>query len=240
MNSYFLDDAMGILFFPKFPSNILGIYPFEIARNAKISADISRSDLHHLLGGVPDNIPIRCVIFFFIRHQSHTNDCINKLLEYYPSVVIIGGFIDKIYHNDRQNQPKKSSNTCGIILTGDTNHLNIRQIVLENHINRHEDIKNKLKQLKSIENKSSLSFAIQISCVARGSNFHNNEQNVECSLFRNLFPNTPLIGIFGNGEIGHDYLSNDNNQISQQQQIKTNKNLFLSYSTVFSFISLNL
>jgi len=134
---------------------------------------------------------------------------------------------------DKINQ-KKSSNTCGIVLTGDKNHLNIQQIVLENHIHKREDIKNKLKQLKSIENQSTISFGIQVSCVARGKDFYNNEQNVECTEFRNLFPNTPLIGIFGNGEIGHDYLPNS------QQQIETNRDLFLSYSTVFSFISLNI
>jgi len=235
LNYYYLDDAMGILLFPKFPSNILGIYPFEIPRNAQIPADMSRSDLHHLLGCVPDDIPIRCVIFFFIRRQSHTNDCIKKLLEYYPSdLVILGGFIDKIHYDDRKNQQKKTSNTCGIVLTGDTNHLNIRQIVLENHINTREDIKTKLKQLKSIENQSCLSFAIQVSCIARGSDFYNDEQNVECSEFRNLFPNTPLIGIFGNGEIGHDYLPNEN------QTSQTNKDLFLSYSTVFSLISVHI
>ncbi len=50
---------------------------------------------------------------------------------------------------------KKSSNTCGIVLMGDANRLNIRQVVLENHIHSREDIKNKLKQLKSIEYKSS-------------------------------------------------------------------------------------
>jgi F-box protein 22 len=226
---------MGILLLPKFPSNVLGMYPFEIPGNVKISPDMSRSDLHHFLGNVPDDIPIRCVIFFCIRHQSHTNDCIKKLLEYYPSVVIIGGFIDKIHYDNRQNQSKKSSNTCGIILTGDPNHLNIHQIVLKNHIHKREDIKNKLKQLKSIENKSYLSFAIQISCVARGCDFYNDEHSVECSEFRNLFPNTPLIGIFGNGEIGHDYLPNED-----QQNPQTNKDLFLTYSTVFSLISLHM
>jgi F-box protein 22 len=226
---------MGILLFPKFPSNIFGIYPFEIPRNTQIPADMSRSDLHHLLGGVPNDIPIRCVIFFIVRRHSHALDCIAKLLEYYSSeIVIIGGFVDKIHYDNRQNQSHKSPNICGIALTGDKNHLNIRQIVLESHIDKREDIKNKLKELKSNnEKKSNLSFGIQVSCVARGSDFYNDEHNVECSEFRNLFPNTPLIGIFGNGEIGHDYLP-------KEKQFETKKDLFLTYSSVFSLISINL
>jgi hypothetical protein len=47
-----------------------------------------------------------------------------------------------------------------IFRTGDTNHLNIYQVVFENHIHTCEDIKKKLKQSKSLKNKSCLSFAI--------------------------------------------------------------------------------
>lgn len=228
---------MGILFLPKFPPNVLGIYPFEVLTTVQKSPDMSRSYLHNLFGNVPDDIPIRCVILFCTRHQPHTINCIKKLREYYPSIVIIGGFVNKVHLNDRQGQAAKSPNTCGMILTGDTNHLNIRQVVLENHIHTREDIKNKLQQLKSIENNSSLSFGIQASCIARGLDFYNNERNVECSEFRNLFPNTPLIGIFGNGEIGHDYLPNEK-QSSQQKT--TDKELLLTYSSVFSLISFHM
>ncbi|CAF1103252.1 unnamed protein product [Rotaria sp. Silwood1] len=238
------DSAMGILLFPKLPSNVLGIYPFEISYNTKISADMSRSDMHHLFGCVPDDIPIRCIIFFFTQRQSHSVDCIKKLLEYYPSnVAIIGGFVNKIRYNDRQSQFKPSLyNTSGIVLTGDPNHLNIKQILLESHIDTRESVKDKLKQLKSIESNRCLSFAIQVSCVARGSDFYNGEKNVECTEFRNLFPKTPLIGIFGNGELGYDYLLNDN-QISTQEQINTKKDIndvFHAYSTVFSLITLRM
>jgi hypothetical protein len=201
---------------------------------------MSRSELHSLLGSVPDDVPIRCVIFFLIHRQTRTVNCLKKLLEYYSSdIPIIGGFVDKIHYDDRQNnRNKSSSNACGIVLTGDTRHLRIKQVVLDNNLHTREAIREKLKELKSVENKSCLSFAIQVSCVARGSEYYNNEQNVECSEFRNLFPQTPLIGIFGNGELGYDYLPNDN-QILQQNAIQT-KDLFRSYSTVFSLISLHM
>ncbi|CAF2464080.1 unnamed protein product [Rotaria sp. Silwood2] len=239
-----LDNAMGILLLPKFPSNVLGIYPFEIPCNTKLPTNMSRSDLHRLFGCVPDDIPIRCVIFFFTGRQSQSFDCIKKLLEYYPSnVAIIGGFVDKIRYNDRQRQSKQSLyNTHGIVLTGDPNHLNIKQIVLESHIDTREGVRDKLKQLKSIENNQCLSFAIQVSCVARGSDFYHEEKNVECSEFRNLFPKTPLIGIFGNGELGHDYSLNDN-QTSERERtnIKTEiDDVFHTYSTVYSLISLRM
>ncbi|CAF1350418.1 unnamed protein product [Rotaria magnacalcarata] len=240
-----IGNAMGVLFFPKFPSNIFGIYPFEIKYNTKISDSMSRSDLHHLLGRVPDDIPIRCVIFFFTGRQSHSVDCIKKLLEYYSTdVVIIGGVVDKIRYHDRENQQKSLVyNTCGLALTGDRKHLNIKQILLRSHLGTREAVKEKLKQLKSIENNECLSFGIQVSCVARGEEFYNGEKNVECSEFRSLFPKIPLIGIFGNGEIGHDYLLNDT-EASEKERTSTNKiaidDVFHAYSTIFSLISLRM
>ncbi len=71
-------------------------------------------------------------------------------------------FIEKVYYYDRQNQKKKPSNIFRIVLTRGTNHLNSCQVVLENHIHTHENMKNKLEQLKSIENKACLSFAIKL------------------------------------------------------------------------------
>ncbi|CAF1542845.1 unnamed protein product, partial [Adineta steineri] len=129
------------------------------------------------------------------------------------------------------------------VLTGDRTHLNIRQVVLKSHIQTREAVRDKLKELKSIENEQCyLSFGIQVSCVGRGVDFYHQESNVECSEFQKLFPNTSLIGIFGNGELGHDYLLNDNDA-SQQQQRTTKeslKDLFHTYSTIFSIISLRM
>lgn len=199
---------------------------------------MSRSELHRFLGSVPDNVTIRCVIFFFVQRQSYAVDCIKKLLEYYPSqIAIIGGFVDKINYDDRQIHPNQIlSDACGIVLTGDNHNLHIGEILLENHIRTREQIRERLTELKYLERNSYLSFAFQISCIARGSNYYNDEQNVECSEFRKLFPYTPLIGVFGNGELGHDYLPNYNQKIAKQQ---SGKNLFRGYSSVFTLISLH-
>lgn len=200
---------------------------------------MSRSELHRFLGSVPDDVQIRCVIFFFVQRQSYAVDCIKKLLEYYSSqIAIIGGFVDKINYDDRQIHTSRTTyDACGIVITGDRKRLNVGEVLLDNDVRKREQIRDKLKQLKSLEIKPCFSFAIQISCIARGSNHYNDERNVECSEFRKLFPNTPLIGVFGNGELGHDYLPNRNQTISAQQR---GKNLFRGYSSVFSLISLHI
>ena len=242
MMRYILDDGIGIFFFPHFPADVLGIYPFEIPCNAQIASDMSRSELHRFLGSVPDDVPIRCVVFFFVQRQSYAVDCIKKLLEYYPSqIAIIGGFVDKINYDDRQIHTSRTSyDACGIVITGDSRRLQIGEVLLENHIRTREQIRDKLKELKYLEQERSLSFAIQISCIARGSNYYNDEANVECSEFRQLFPRTPIIGVFSNGELGHDYLPKEQSNEPRSKTKETGKNLFRGYSTVFSFISLRM
>lgn len=234
-----VDDAIGILFLPHFPPDVLGIYPFEIPSSAQISSDMSRSELHRFLGSVPDDVQIRCVIFFFVQRQSYAVDCIKKLLEHYPSqIAIIGGFVDKINYDDRQIHATRTSyDACGIVITGDRKRLHIGEVLLDNNIRTRVQVRDKLNELKYLDSNRCVSFAIQISCISRGSNCYNDEENVECSEFRKLFPKTPLIGVFGNGELGHDFLPNDNQTITKKQ---TGKNLFRGYATVFSLISLHL
>ena len=48
------------------------------------------------------------------------------------------------------------------------------------------------------------SVAFMYACVARGED-HYGKKNVESAAFRRHFPNTPLLGFFGNGEIGYEY-----------------------------------
>ena len=48
------------------------------------------------------------------------------------------------------------------------------------------------------------SVAFMYACVARGEE-HYDKKNVESAAFRKHFPTTPLMGFFGQGEIGFEY-----------------------------------
>ena len=76
------------------------------------------------------------------------------------------------------------------------------------------------------DNSMRTQFAIHISCVARGKNYHKKE-NFEVDFFKNSFPNIPVVGFFGYGEIG--LIEND----ESEDEIK-----YLSYSSIFTLISL--
>lgn len=44
-----------------------------------------------------------------------------------------------------------------------------------------------------------------------GTHYYNNQINFARSKFRNMFPNTPLIGVYVSRPSGHNYLPNKNN-----------------------------
>lgn len=95
-------------------------------------------------------------------------------------------------------------------------------------------MEDKIKTLKSSLPSSNTSFAFMFACLGRGQGLHG-EKNVESAIFRKYFPQTPLVGLFGNGEIGSDF-SGAVQRHSEQADYKKKKvqtKLYHSYTTVF-------
>ena len=82
-----------------------------------------------------------------------------------------------------------------------------------------------------------------------GSNFYKRKHNVESEAFRQIFPQTPLIGIFGQGEIGLTYLPNEKSidtfsdpsaskrRKLQEEERFSHQEFSHSFTTVFVMIS---
>lgn len=221
---------MGLLLMPKCPPQIFGVYPFEIPRQARIT-DLSRSEFHQLLGGIPDDLAIRFVVLFYRQHNRQICDCVKLLTELYSSSIVInGGVIDGIRSTAERDS---SSFIGGFALTGEEKYLRIRQVVISSPEPTRNSAREQLKKLKSKETEGGrFSFGIQVSCVARDSEFYHGEEHVECSEFRSLFPQTPLIGVFGNGELGHDFYPED--EPSKDKGVH-----FRAYSSVFTLVSVH-
>jgi hypothetical protein len=106
-----------------------------------------------------------------------------------------------------------------------------------------------LKQLKEKHVIASLgqktrSIGFMVACVARGTHVHG-RSGVESGIFRRHFPTTPLLGFFGNGEIGITCLgpsSSPTHPHSFQSNLpsapKKSRTTYLhSYATTFTLIS---
>ena len=94
----------------------------------------------------------------------------------------------------------------GIVFCGTREQVKVASIVVEPWSETSDEIEAKLKKLKDTHIPHRHSLAFMFACIGRGQHFHEGVANVESGLFRKLFPNTPLFGFFGNGEIGFDYL----------------------------------
>jgi hypothetical protein len=65
--------------------------------------------------------------------------------------------------------------------------------------------------------------AFMFACCGRGVGLYRGKKNVESRIFQKLFPKTPLIGVFGNGEIGLEYVPvvSDENDDSPPKKPRT-------------------
>ena len=117
-------------------------------------------------------------------------------------------------------------------------HLRTASVILPYSTNSPGKVEEKIKKLKTYLTPGKTNFAFMFACLGRGEGLHG-EVNVESSIFRKHFPSTPLIGLFGNGEIGCDfYPTGSENTSSQDYKRKTNKKkLYHSYTSVFILFS---
>ena len=94
----------------------------------------------------------------------------------------------------------------GIAFCGSEDDIKVASVVVEPWSETPDTIEKKLQKLKNTHIPEKNSVGFMFACLGRGVHFHAGQENVESGLFRKVFPNTPLFGFFGNGEIGYDYL----------------------------------
>ncbi|KAL3865390.1 hypothetical protein ACJMK2_042781 [Sinanodonta woodiana] len=173
----------------------------------------------------------------------------NTLRENYKGAVIAGGYIDchvpdlgdgRTFDWDDESKPIFVS--C-VALCGEN--VQCASIVLDHKIYTPQTIEDKLLKLKACGLPEEKSFAFMFACFARGKYFYQKE-NVESSIFKKLFPKTPLFGFFGNGEIGFTHLPGASSGDTRlqleggegQSKGKKSSKMHHAYSTVFCLVSI--
>ena len=163
-------------------------------------------------------------------------------------------------HNDDEDlltdeRAASYKRSVGLIFAGEG--IQAASVILPPNIKNESRVMKELQKLKDCEgfdldHPNSNSFAFMFACCGRGKHFHNDKSNVESKCFKALFPNTPLIGIFGEGEFGWNYLPRENNPPSKNTQKEkerhSNSRSFTrlkerdichAYTTVFVVLSIN-
>lgn len=146
--------------------------------------------------------------------------------------VVIGGGIAEYVFGDGQLNPEEIESESNILVVGISGkNVKAASIILGSEVTTAETVQQHLRKLKQVGLNEETSFAFQFACLGRGWGWYG-EHNVEADAFRKVFPKTPLVGFFGNGEIGHDALEVGN------FTEKPFPNIDHAYTTVFCFISI--
>ena len=118
-----------------------------------------------------------CVTFFCLLHPCHFPGCVCHRSE--PGLYGVA--------------------FCG----GDD--LQVASVVLDANVRSQADAEAAVRRLERSHIRQENSIAFMFSCIGRGESYYR-APAVDSRAFRKVFRTTPLLGFFGNGEIGYEYL----------------------------------
>lgn len=141
-------------------------------------------------------------------------------------MVIIGGLVESFLMVDNE---VRGTGVVGLAIAGD-----VEAISMVHHGDTAEGMQQSLRQLKKSGipcEKNSNTACFMVSCIGRGEKFYY-AKNVETGIFRQEFPGIPVLGFFGNGELGLDLHSCEG-------KLERDGHFLHSYSSVFCLCSLS-
>ena len=194
----------------------------------KFPMDGKQSDLSKL---IPSDLAIKCLLVFMTPHENTHYDKImqSALLRQNSNVALGGAFVDR------------SESGCGSCVAFCGDGVEAASIVIKPK-DKEAEIESKLKLFQETGLMKDKCFAFMFACVARGYYLYK-KYNVESLIFNKMYPDVPLLGVFGNGEIGMDYLPNipsDHQVLRIGKLVRARKKYLHSYTTIFVLISLKL
>lgn len=233
--------AVTCLAIPKI--NGLEIYDFFIDLNKHISPlnpEIPEQFNVEDVTSVPCDQEVKAILFFSDLHFCPQEIQLG-LLDYYNGCPVVGGYVDHILSTDLDNDSDvPDSQVRCIALCGPNVH--VASVVIKDDVSDQKQIEKELFKLKDCNLPMDTTFAFMFACLGRGKSFHRNQENVESSIFRKVFPQTPLFGFFGNGEIGMNYLQpfDSAGSFSKTKKTKFSRHhpkLSHAYTSIFLLVS---
>lgn len=217
--------ALGGVFFPSL--NGVDVYQFPIN-------NVMCLNCLPAVTGIPEDQKVKC-LFVFTKSVPHRKGSACRLIDHYlkeqdNDMAVGGAVVDELCC---RTSSSKTFSGVGIAFTGDN--VKATSVILKENVRTWASAEKQLRRLQSCSVLGDQNCAFMFACVARGSGFYNNS-NVEACVFHKLFPSVPLFGVFGNGEIGIEYLPNSS---AHKKEKHTKIPAYLhSYTTVFVLLSL--
>nr|XP_046238523.1 F-box only protein 22 [Scatophagus argus] len=160
--------------------------------------------------GLVDNPELRVVlIFVYEAYKSGGARFLRQILEPLAKskALIAGGLVESVFSPARQCCNQGAYGVVGLALSGPK--VQGASVLLDQDISSPKAAEATIRRLKAAKIPERNTLGFMFACVGRGHNYYNNQSNVEADAFHKVFPNTPLFGLFGNGEIGCDRIIKD-------------------------------
>lgn len=252
------DYALSLLLMPSCHWPDLDIYTFHAGRDLKdflgeivVGNPTTEPDAEKLarVTNIPSDKHPKLVLLFHLEiHGDRDTDLCAAIVKHYGSVVVAGGFVDHLMVAGHEEEARGTEVILhGVAFCGE--HLKVASVLLPHEINDADAALCEIAKLKTANIPEQNTIGFMFACIGRGQYHYDRQVNVEANAFHKLFPKTPLLGFFGNGELGYEYLPNYRNPATEQNWSVVKEYEFLdvtqdlpvmqhSYTTVFVLLSL--
>ncbi|XP_078684401.1 F-box only protein 22-like [Branchiostoma floridae x Branchiostoma belcheri] len=127
--------------------------------------------------------------------------CMELLNEYKGNIIIAGAYPEEVIAPPELTPAQRRDGLVGIAISGER--VQAASILLDHSVRTPANAQEAMKRLKAANIPQENSVCFMFACVGRGY-YHYGKGNVETEAFHKEFPNTPIVGFFGNGEVGCD------------------------------------
>lgn len=185
--------------------------------------------------GLVDNPELRVVLMFvYEAYKAGGVRFLSQVLEPLAKskALIAGGLVDSVFSPTRPCCSQGAYGVMGLALSGPK--VQGASVLLDQDITSPKAAEATIRRLKAAKIPEKNTIGFMFACVGRGQNYYNNQANVEADAFHKVFPNTPLFGLFGNGEIGCDRIVKDDYTLCDSDS----DSLQHEYTTVMTLVHL--
>ncbi|XP_034432643.1 F-box only protein 22 [Hippoglossus hippoglossus] len=185
--------------------------------------------------GLVENPDLRVVLLFvYEAYKPGGARFLSQLLEQLSKskALIAGGLVESVFSPLRQCCSQGAHGVVGLALSGPK--VQGASVLLDQDISNPKEAEATIRRLKAAKIPERNTLGFMFACVGRGQSYYNNQNNVEADAFHKVFPNTPLFGLFGNGEIGCDRIIKDDYTLCDTET----DSLQHEYTTVMTLVHL--
>lgn len=228
-------DAFGLLCIPDCPQVVLKNFYLDRCKMRKVGVAItSQPNTVGPLLNISETDHLKCLIIIGTdpyKESKAIESICGFVRSSYPNVAIGGGFVEAIVHPDIPDR-QRHSGIMGLAFCGEA--VKASSAVIPQDVTNPEDVEKIILEMKQKHILGKRNIAFMFACVARGVHLYG-RGDVESTIFRKCFPTTPLLGFFGNGEIGVNVSSDE--RVIPSTRKKPRTTCLYSYATTFTLLS---